>query len=88
MVDLRHTLPNLKYLLTVLTEGKGDLPIRKKGGIRGLRTTSDGTMEERRDSFQSVVTEDSVDGVRKGENGSANGKQALPGARLSSVAAR
>lgn len=31
MVDLRHTLPNLKYLLTVLTSGKGELPGRKGG---------------------------------------------------------
>lgn len=85
MVDVRHTLPNLKYLLTVLTEGNGDLPIRKKGGIRGLRTSSDGTVKERRDSFQSVETQDSVDGVHKGENGSANGKQAV---RLSTVTAR
>ena len=30
MVDQRHTLPNLKYLLTVLTAGKGALPARKK----------------------------------------------------------
>ena len=30
MVDLRHTLPNMKYLLTVLTTGKGELPVRKK----------------------------------------------------------
>ena len=30
MVDLRHTLPNLKYLLTVLATGKGELPSRKK----------------------------------------------------------
>ena len=36
MVDQRHTLPNLKYLLTVLTAGKGDLPVRKKGGARVL----------------------------------------------------
>jgi len=33
MVDLRHTLPNLKYLLTVLTSGKGELPVRKKAGL-------------------------------------------------------
>ncbi|KAL8916447.1 MAG: hypothetical protein Q9208_008513 [Pyrenodesmia sp. 3 TL-2023] len=31
MVDLRHTLPNLKYLLTVLTSGEGELPGRKGG---------------------------------------------------------
>ncbi|KAL8931854.1 MAG: hypothetical protein Q9211_006690, partial [Gyalolechia sp. 1 TL-2023] len=31
IVDLRHTLPNLKYLLTVLTSGQDDLPGRKGG---------------------------------------------------------
>ncbi len=36
MVDQRHTLPNLKYLLTVLTAGKGELPVRKKGGAKIL----------------------------------------------------
>lgn len=36
MVDQRHTLPNLKYLLYVLTAGKGELPARKRGGVRGL----------------------------------------------------
>ena len=36
VVDLRHTLPNLKYILTVLTAGKGELPVRKKGGVRAL----------------------------------------------------
>ena len=77
MVDLRHTLPNLKYLLTVLTVGTGTLPIRKKGGIKGLRISSNGTVESRRDSFQSVDTEESSEGIRKGENRTANGKQAV-----------
>ncbi|MCJ1462576.1 hypothetical protein MMC07_001178 [Pseudocyphellaria aurata] len=36
MVDQRHTLPNLKYLLYVLTAGKGELPMRKRGDVRGL----------------------------------------------------
>lgn len=36
-VDLRDTLPNLKYVLTVLTAGKGELPSRKKGGVRALQ---------------------------------------------------
>ena len=36
IVDLRHTLPNLKYVLTVLTAGKGELPVRKKGGVKAL----------------------------------------------------
>ena len=48
MVDQRHTLPNLKYLLYVLTTGKGELPIRKKralgdGGLLGRRKGSDET---------------------------------------------
>lgn len=34
--DIRHTLPNLKYLLYVLTAGTSDIPARKAGGIRGL----------------------------------------------------
>jgi len=36
LVDLRHTLPNLKYLLTVLTAGQGELPVRKKGEVKAL----------------------------------------------------
>lgn len=36
VVDIRHTLPNLKYLLYVCSAGKDELPERKKGGIRGL----------------------------------------------------
>lgn len=36
LLDIRQTLPNLKYLLFVATAGKGELPARKAGGIRGL----------------------------------------------------
>lgn len=36
MVDQRQTLPNLKYLLYVLSSGKGELPARKKGDVKGL----------------------------------------------------
>lgn len=35
-LDIRHTLPNLKYLFYVLTAGRGDVPARKAGGIKGL----------------------------------------------------
>ncbi|KAL1965678.1 hypothetical protein VTN77DRAFT_5178 [Rasamsonia byssochlamydoides] len=35
-LDIRHTLPNLKYLLYVLTAGTSELPARKAGGVRGL----------------------------------------------------
>lgn len=37
VMDIRHTLPNLKYLLYVCSAGTEDLPERKKGGVRGLR---------------------------------------------------
>jgi len=36
VMDIRQTLPNLKYLLYVCTAGKGELPARKAGGIRAL----------------------------------------------------
>ncbi|KAI4144127.1 MAG: hypothetical protein LQ341_002723, partial [Variospora aurantia] len=45
IVDLRHTLPNLKYLLTVLTSSKGELPERKEGRSepqQGLREEASG----------------------------------------------
>lgn len=37
VMDIRHTLPNLKYLLYVCSAGSDELPERKKGGVRGLR---------------------------------------------------
>lgn len=37
VMDIRHTLPNLKYLLFVCSAGTDELPERKKGGVRGLR---------------------------------------------------
>lgn len=36
ILDIRQTLPNLKYLLFVLTAGTGDLPARRAGGVRAL----------------------------------------------------
>lgn len=36
IVDIRHSLPNLKYLLYVCSAGSEDMPERKKGGVRGL----------------------------------------------------
>ncbi|OAA62291.1 oxidoreductin [Cordyceps fumosorosea ARSEF 2679] len=37
VVDIRHTLPNIKYLLYVGSAGGDDeLPERKRGGVRGL----------------------------------------------------
>ncbi|PGH03565.1 hypothetical protein GX51_03991 [Blastomyces parvus] len=37
VIDVRHTLPNLKYLMYILTAGKSELPARQGGGfVRGL----------------------------------------------------
>ncbi|KAK3697858.1 hypothetical protein LTR37_017249 [Vermiconidia calcicola] len=36
VLDVRQTLPNLKYLLYMATAGEGELPARKAGGVRGL----------------------------------------------------
>ena len=33
VVDIRHTLPNLKYLLYVCSAGSDELPERKRGGV-------------------------------------------------------
>lgn len=41
VLDIRQTLPNLKYALFVATAGSGELPARKAGGIRGLLRGSD-----------------------------------------------
>ncbi|KAI0377504.1 UV radiation resistance protein and autophagy-related subunit 14-domain-containing protein [Hypomontagnella monticulosa] len=36
VVDIRHTLPNLKYLLYVCSAGREEVPERRRGGVRGL----------------------------------------------------
>ena len=60
MVDQRHTLPNLKYLLTVLTAGKGEVPVRKKGGARILENSSIGEQrvasQQREEAEKSSLT--------------------------------
>jgi hypothetical protein len=57
-VDIRHTLPNLKYLLYIATAGKGELPARKAGGIRGL-LRQDGVLS-RTGSMDSTMTMSSI----------------------------
>ena len=72
MVDQRHTLPNLKYLLYVLTAGKGELPARKVGGIRGLGGSSRASsFEERRDSSADSMDKDRGTDIGKGKDGLA-----------------
>lgn len=55
-MDIRHTLPNLKYLMFVLTAGSGDLPGRKAGGIRGLLRNKLSPSVSRRGSEESVTS--------------------------------
>ncbi|KAJ4354949.1 hypothetical protein N0V95_003358 [Ascochyta clinopodiicola] len=94
-LDIRQTLPNLKYLLYVATAGKGELPARKAGGIRGL-LRQDG-LSSRKGSMDSTATASSfgASAVDKSSlkidygtsNGSAVGslKTVLPGSRLRPV---
>ncbi|GBF63781.1 UV radiation resistance-associated gene protein [Trichophyton mentagrophytes] len=59
VLDIRHTLPNLKYLLYMLTAGTNELPARKAGGIRGLlvgRLTPSLSRQVSRDSLSSIDT--------------------------------
>jgi hypothetical protein len=68
VLDLRQTLPNLKYLLYVATAGKGEIPARKAGGIRGfLRGGGVGgsAISSRRESMDSEGS--SVGGAATGE---------------------
>ncbi|OKL58299.1 hypothetical protein UA08_06604 [Talaromyces atroroseus] len=59
VLDIRHTLPNLKYLLYVLTARTNELPARKAGGVRGLllgRGTPLLSRQGSQDSFASGET--------------------------------
>lgn len=59
VLDIRHTLPNLKYLLYILTARTSELPARKAGGFRGLllgRRTPALSRQGSQDSFGSADT--------------------------------
>ncbi|CRG84458.1 UV radiation resistance-associated gene protein [Talaromyces islandicus] len=59
VLDIRHTLPNLKYLLYILTARTSELPARKAGGFRGLllgRRTPALSRQGSQDSFASAET--------------------------------
>lgn len=79
IVDIRQTLPNLKYLLYVCSAGSEELPARKAGGVRGLLTgrVGDGLMlgtpvGSRRGSMDSSAGVGPAEQVRKAlENGHA-----------------
>ncbi|KAI9170860.1 UV radiation resistance-associated protein [Paramyrothecium foliicola] len=90
VVDIRHTLPNLKYLLYVCSAGSEEVPERKKGGVRGLWA---GRLHGRMPSLQSSQLDSelsSTAGSRRGSNDSDvasthNGAAALRNALLKGV---
>ncbi|KMP08997.1 LOW QUALITY PROTEIN: UV radiation resistance-associated gene protein [Coccidioides immitis RMSCC 2394] len=60
VLDIRQTLPNLKYLLYLLTSATSELPARKAGGVRGLLAGRALTPDpSRRQSTESVASGDS-----------------------------
>ncbi|KAI9678735.1 MAG: hypothetical protein M1817_005792 [Caeruleum heppii] len=66
VLDLRHTLPNLKYLLYYIASAGAhgqELPLRKVGGIRGLLDLRARPSFLRRDSEESASTEGATAGV-------------------------
>lgn len=75
VLDIRHTLPNLKFLLYVLTAGSGELPTRKSGGIKGLiggrlspsmsRRTSEDSVQGGRELLKSVQGNGAIAGKEK-----------------------
>lgn len=88
VLDIRQTVPNLKYLLYVCSAGSEELPERKRGGVKGLLIGGAGTIRgSRRGSQDSAVTTGVGDAVRKAlehgnggiglgsgmENGAGNG---------------
>jgi FtsZ-interacting cell division protein YlmF len=71
-LDIRQTLPNLKYLLYVATAGKGELPARKAGGIKGL-LRQDG-FSSRKGSMDSTATASSFGApIVEGKNSTRDG---------------
>jgi UV radiation resistance-associated gene protein len=74
ILDPRHTLPNLKYLLYVLTAGTGELPARKAGGVRGLIVRRGTPSLSRQVSGESMVSVGSEAGAFVAE-GNGKGKE-------------
>jgi len=67
LMDIRQTLPNLKYLLFVATAGKGELPARKAGGIRGLMR-NEGVLSRKGSMDSSVSSVGVGEGKHAGES--------------------
>ncbi|KAI1496858.1 UV radiation resistance protein and autophagy-related subunit 14-domain-containing protein [Biscogniauxia marginata] len=69
VVDIRHTLPNLKYLLYVCSAGSDEVPERKRGGIRGLWT---GRMKSRAGGATVAGVDDSASSAGTSRRGSVD----------------
>jgi UV radiation resistance-associated gene protein len=86
VIDIRHTLPNLKYLLYVCSAGNSELPARKAGGIRGLLSNRVTPLPSRRGSEDApantarLALESSGSGNSNGNgNGNSHRKVKSPG---------
>ena len=79
VIDIRQTLPNLKYLLYVCSAGSSELPARKAGGVRGLLAGRATPNLSRRGSADSNAAAGQEEQVRKalelglGTRGNGNG---------------
>lgn len=84
LLDIRHTLPNLKYLLYVLTSGNDDLPARKAGGVRGLLNGGITPNMSRRGSAESFASGEIINPKRLPDaHVKPNGMQSdKPGGRM------
>ena len=69
-MDIRQTLPNLKYLLYVCSAGN-ELPKRKAGGIRGLLAGRVGTPAQSRTNSADSMAGPGEMARRALENGAA-----------------
>jgi len=69
VMDIRHTLPNLKYLLYVCSAGNSELPARKAGGVRGLFSGVNTPLSSRRSSDASNLGETARKALENGSNG-------------------
>ena len=72
MMDIRHTLPNLKYLMFVLTAGSGEVPDRLPGGVRGLlrgRLTPNMSRRNSEESVSSLSQQEKMDDMEDVLNG-------------------
>lgn len=69
VMDIRHTLPNLKYLLYVCSAGNSEVPSRKAGGVRGLLSGRASPLPSRRNSDASNQGEMARRALEIGSNG-------------------